>query len=139
MVNLSRAWNNGSDTIAVLCDVDDRQAKGVREKWPQARYYKDYRQMLEKEAKKIDALIVSRPDHMHAPIALAAMQLGKHVYVEKLLTHDIAEARMLTEAAKKYKVVTRMGNQGSSGDDTRKIETWVQQGLIGDVPLSRTN
>ncbi len=133
MVNLTQSWNNGSDNIAVLCDVDDRQARKAREKWPQARYYKDYRQMLEKEVKKIDAVIVSTPDHMHAPIALAAMQLGKHIYVEKPLTHDIAEARQLTEAAKKYKVVTQMGNQGSSGDDTRKIETWVQQGLIGNV------
>jgi hypothetical protein len=89
--------------------------------------------MLEKEARKIDAVIVSTPDHMHAPIALAAMQLGKHVYVEKPLTHNIAEARQLTEAAKRYKVVTQMGNQGSSGDDTRNIETWVQGGVIGDV------
>jgi predicted dehydrogenase len=94
--------------------------------------------MLDKEARKIDAVLVSTPDHMHAPIALAAMQLKKHVYVEKPLTHDIAEARLLTEAAKKYKVVTQMGNQGSSGDDTRKIETWVQQGLIGDVHTVHT-
>ena len=61
------------------------------------------------------------------------MQLGKHVYVEKPLTHDIYEARILTQAEKKYKVVTQMGNQGSSGDDTRNIETWIQAGLIGDV------
>ncbi len=133
MVNLTQSWNNGTDNIAVLCDVDDRQARAAREKWPQARYYTDYRQMLEKEARKIDAVIVSTPDHMHAPIALAAMQLGKHVYVEKPLTHSIAEARQLTEAAKKYKVVTQMGNQGSSGDDTRNIETWIRGGLIGDV------
>lgn len=136
--NLKRAFNNGSDTIAVLCDVDDRQAKEARTKWPKASYHNDYRKMLEKEAKNIDAVIVSTPDHMHAPIAMAAMQLGKHLYVEKPLTHNIAEARMLTEAAKKYKVVTQMGNQGSSGDDTRKIETWIQSGVIGDVHTVHT-
>jgi predicted dehydrogenase len=75
---------------------------------------------------------------MHAPIAMAAMKLGKHVYIEKPLTHDIYEARMLTEAAKRYKIVTQMGNQGSSGDDTRKIETWVQQGVLGDVHTVQT-
>jgi predicted dehydrogenase len=139
MVNLTHAFNNGSDNIVALCDVDDRQAKAAREKWPQAKYYKDYRTLLtRKEAKGIDAVIVSTPDHMHAPIALAAMQLGKHVYVEKPLTHDLQEARMLTEAAKRYKVVTQMGNQGSSGDDTRNIETWVQKGLLGDVHTVHT-
>ncbi len=61
------------------------------------------------------------------------MQLGKHVYVEKPLTHDIYEARMLTQAAQQYKVVTQMGNQGSSGDDTRNVETWIQGGVIGKV------
>ena len=70
---------------------------------------------------------------MHAVQALPFMQLGKHVYVEKPLTHDIYEARVLTQAEKKYKVVTQMGNQGSSGDDTRKIETWIQAGIIGNV------
>ncbi|MBC7923491.1 MAG: Gfo/Idh/MocA family oxidoreductase [Ferruginibacter sp.] len=133
MVNLSHAYKEGIDNIVVLCDVDDRQAQEARTTWPKARYYKDYRRMLDKEARKIDAVIVSTPDHMHAPIALAAMQLGKHVYVEKPLTYTISEARQLTEAAKKYKIVTQMGNQGSSGDDTRMIETWVQKGLIGDV------
>lgn len=131
--NLPMAWNNGSDNIAALCDVDDRRAAFAREKWPKAPYYHDYREMLEKEAKNIDAVIVSTPDHMHAPVALAAMQMGKHVYVEKPLTHDIYEARILTQAAKKYKVVTQMGNQGSSGNDTRLVETWVQAGVIGDV------
>jgi predicted dehydrogenase len=138
MYNLTHAFNNGSDNIAVLCDVDDRQAKGAREKWPKAKYHKDYRVMLDKDAKKFDAVIISTPDHMHAPIAMAAMQQGKHVYVEKPLTHDIYEARMLTEAAKRYKVVTQMGNQGSSGDDTRNIETWVQQGILGDVHTVHT-
>lgn len=132
-VNLPYAYNNGSDNIAALCDVDDRMAVKARAKWPNAPYYKDYRVLLEKENKNIDAVIVTTPDHMHAPIALAAMQLGKHVYCEKPLTHDIYEARILTQAAAHYKVVTQMGNQGSSGPDTRNVETWIQAGVIGDV------
>jgi hypothetical protein len=132
-VNLPYAWNNGSDNIVALCDVDDRMAVKARSRWPKAPYYKDYRELLSKEAKNIDAVIVTTPDHMHAPIALAAMQLGKHVYCEKPLTHDIYEARILTQAARKYKVVTQMGNQGSSGNDTRLVETWIQGGIIGDV------
>jgi predicted dehydrogenase len=136
--NITQSFNNGTDNIVALCDVDDRQAKEARQKWPNATYSKDYRKLLDKQAKNFDAVIVSTPDHMHAPIAMAAMQLGKHVYVEKPLTHDIYEARMLTDAAKRYKVVTQMGNQGSSGDDTRKIETWIQQGLIGDVHTVHT-
>jgi predicted dehydrogenase len=131
--NLPHAWNNGAENIAVLCDVDDRRAASARAKWPNSPYYRDYRVMLEKEAKHIDAVMITTPDHMHAPIALACMELGKHVYVEKPLTHDIYEARMLTLAAKKYKVVTQMGNQGASGDDIRLIQTWLQDGLLGDV------
>ncbi|MDJ1504518.1 Gfo/Idh/MocA family oxidoreductase [Xanthocytophaga agilis] len=131
--NIQQAFNNGTDNIVALCDVDDRQAKKYREKFPKAPYYKDFRQMLVKEKKNIDAVIVSTPDHMHYPVAMAAMQLGKHVYVEKPLTHDIWEARQLTEAAQKYKVVTQMGNQGSSGKGTRLTEAIIQSGAIGDV------
>jgi len=119
--------------IAFLCDVDDREAKTSRENFPDAKYYKDYRIMLEKEKNNIDAVSVSTPDHMHGAQALAAMQLGKHVYVQKPLTHDIFEARQLTEAAQKYKVVTQMGNQGASGDGVRKMQEWYNANLIGDV------
>jgi predicted dehydrogenase len=132
-VNLPYAYNNGAENITALCDVDDRMAVNARKKWPQAPYYRDYREMLDKEHKNIDAVIITTPDHMHAVQALAAMQLGKHVYVEKPLTHDIYEARILTQAARQYKVVTQMGNQGSSGDDTRNVETWIQAGVIGAV------
>ena len=128
-VNIRLAYNNGSDNMVALCDVDDRQAKKYRAQFPNAPYFKDYRELFDKAGKTFDAVIVSTPDHMHAPIAMAAMQLGKHVYVEKPLTHDIYEARMLTEAARKYKVVTQMGNQGSSGDATRIIETAIQKNL----------
>ena len=132
-VNLPYAYNNGSDNIVALCDVDDRMAVNARKKWPKAPYYRDYREMLDKEHKNIDAVIITSPDHMHAVQAMAVMQLKKHVYCEKPLTHDIHEARILTQAAKKYKVVTQMGNQGSSGNDTRLVETWIQAGIIGDV------
>jgi predicted dehydrogenase len=131
--NIMQSWNNGAENIVALCDVDDRQSAEARKKWPTAKYYKDYREFLEKENKIIDAVIVSTPDHMHFVQTIAAMQLGKHVYTEKPLTHDIAEARALTEAEQQYKVVTQMGNQGSSGDATRSIETWIQKGVIGDV------
>ncbi|HEX7069557.1 MAG TPA: Gfo/Idh/MocA family oxidoreductase [Rhodothermales bacterium] len=133
IVNLTNAWNNGTDDIVALCDVDDRMAVEARGKWPKAPYYRDYREMLDREGDNIDAVIVSTPDHMHCIQAMAAMELGKHVYCEKPLTHDIAEARQLTEAARQYRVVTQMGNQGSSGDSTRLVETWIQEGVIGDV------
>jgi predicted dehydrogenase len=113
--------------------VDDRRAANSVKKFPKAKYYKDWREMLDKEAKNIDAVSVSTPDHNHAIVALGAMQLGKHVYVQKPLTHDIWEARELTAAAKKYKVVTQMGNQGASNDGTRQLAEWYNAGLIGDV------
>jgi predicted dehydrogenase len=124
---------SGKAEIAYLCDVDDRRAAKSVANFPKAKYYKDYRQMLDKEHKHIEAVSVSTPDHQHAVQALAAMQLGKHVYVQKPLTHDIYEARVLTEAAKKYKVVSQMGNQGASGDGVRQLREWYNAGLLGDV------
>ena len=94
--------------------------------------YRDFRVMLEKQ-KDIDAVIVATPDHSHAVIAMAAMQLGKHVFVQKPLTRSLWEARMLTEAARKYKVVSQMGNQGHSGEGVRLIEEWIADGAIGKV------
>ena len=123
----------GKARIAYLCDVDERRAARTVKAFPQAKFYKDWRQMLDKEAKHIDAVSVSTPDHNHAIITLAAMQLGKHVYVQKPLTHDIYEARALTEAAKKYKVVTQMGNQGASNDGVRQLQEWYDTGTIGEV------
>jgi predicted dehydrogenase len=119
--------------IVAMCDVDDRQAVKSRKNFPNAKYYRDFREMLDKEKNNIDACSVSTPDNTHAVAALSAMQLGKHVYVQKPLTHDIFEARTLTEAAKKYKVVTQMGNQGGSGDGVRKMKEMVDAGLIGSV------
>ena len=132
----SDLWNfhqSGKADIAFLCDVDERQTAKSRSRYPNAKVYKDYREMLDKEHKKIDAVSVSTPDHLHAPQALAAMQLKKHVYVQKPLSHDIYEARIMTEAAHKYKVVTQMGNQGASGNGVRQLIDWYNAGIIGDV------
>lgn len=131
--DLTEFVKGGRANVVALCDVDDRQAVQSRKNFPNAPYYRDYREMLEKEHKKFDAVSVSTPDHTHAVATLAAMQLGKHVYVQKPLTHNIYEARVLTEAAKRYKVVTQMGNQGASGNGVRRTKEIIDAGLIGDV------
>ncbi len=119
--------------IAYLCDVDDRRAVNSINRFPKAKYYKDFREMLDKEHKNIDAVSISTPDNTHAVAAIAAMQLGKHVYLQKPMTHDIYEARMLAKAANRYKVVTQMGNQGGSGDGVRIMKEIYDAGLIGNV------
>ena len=127
--------------IVALCDVDESEAAMKRMKSqkeplldqvPNAVRYTDFRVMLEKQ-KDIDAVLVATPDHSHAVIAMAAMQLGKHVYVQKPMTRTVSEARALTEAARKYKVVSQMGNQGRSGEGVRLIEEWIEDGAIGEV------
>jgi len=120
------------ENIVALCDVDDEMGIPVRQKYPNAKIYKDYRVMLEKE-KNLDALVIATPDHTHAPISMAAMEMGKHVYCQKPLTHTVYEARKMAEAAKKYNVVTQMGNQGHAGEETRLIVEWIEDGAIGDV------
>ena len=131
--DLSEFSKSPKANIVALVDVDDRQAKKSVARFPKAKYYKDFREMLDKEKNNIDACSVSIPDNTHAVAAIAAMSLGKHVYVQKPLTHDIYEARALTNAAKKYKVVTQMGNQGGSGDGVRRTKEIIDAGLIGDV------
>ncbi|XOV91968.1 MAG: Gfo/Idh/MocA family protein [Bacteroidota bacterium] len=119
--------------VVYLCDVDEPRAKESRTKFPDAKFYVDYREMLDKHEKDIDAVSVSTPDHSHAKAALNAMNRGKHVYVQKPLTWSMEEARMLTDAAAKNKVVTQMGNQGGSGDGVRESMEIYNAGLIGDV------
>ena len=131
--DIANFFKSGKADIAFLCDVDDRRAATSITNFPKAKYYKDWREMFDKESKNFDAVSVSTPDHNHAVATLAAMQLGKHAYVQKPLTHDVYEARALTDAAKRYKVVTQMGNQGASGDGVRQLMEWYNAGVIGDV------
>ena len=128
-----------SDNIVALCDCDTSEAakaalvrNGIPEKFPKAAMHQDFRKMFEAQ-KDIDAVVVATPDHNHAVVAMAAMQHGKHVYVQKPLTRTISEARALTEAARKYKVVSQMGNQGHSGEGLRLMQEWVAAGAIGPI------
>lgn len=130
--DLAECAKSASVKVVALCDVDDRQSARARRDHKEASYYKDYREMMDKET-GIDAVTISTPDHMHAIQAMNAIERGKHVYVQKPLTHDIAEARQLTEAAREYKVVTQMGNQGASGNGVRKMKEYYDAGLIGEV------
>jgi predicted dehydrogenase len=117
--------------IVALCDVDDSRAKGTYEQFPDAKRFRDFREMLDKMHKEIDAVTVSTPDHQHAVATMMAIKMGKHVYTQKPLCHDVYEARMLTEAAGKYKVVTQMGNQGTADPGFRRAVEVVQAGAIG--------
>ena len=142
--NMSRLT---SENIVAICDVDwdhvdgafrDRQGNvrenriPLREKYEQATRYEDYREMLDKQT-DIDAVVIATPDHVHAVAASAAMQLGKHVYVQKPLTWSVHESRMLPKIAAETGVVTQMGNQGHSSDDARRVNEWIRAGAIGPV------
>lgn len=121
-----------TENIVALCDVDISAGEDTRKEHPEANQYQDFRIMLEKE-KNIDAVTISTPDHTHAVIAMAAMQLGKHVFVQKPLTKTVYEARKLKEASKRYNVVTQMGNQGHASEGARLINEWIWEDAIGDV------
>src|SRR5205085_3477695 len=122
-----------TENIVALCDVDEARASANFEKFRKAPKYKDFRAMLDKEGKSIDACTIGIPDFMHATVALACMQRGKHVYVEKPLTRTPWEARLLLDAAAKYKVATQMGNQGYSHESIRVASEIVWSGAIGEV------
>lgn len=119
--------------IYALCDVDDRQGAPSFTAFPKAKRFKDFRVMLEQEAKHIDAVTVSTPDHTHTVAGMMAMKLGKHTRIQKPLARTIWEVRQLVQAAKKYKVATQMGNQGHAEEGTRQIREWVEAGAIGTV------
>lgn len=124
--------NMVGQNIVALCDCDYAYAEPVFSTYPKAKKYKDYRRMLEKQ-KDIDAVVIATPDHSHAMIAAAAMELGKHVYLQKPLTHSIWESRYLTQLAEKTGVVTQMGNEGHSSDTVYEVAEVVQSGCLGTV------
>jgi predicted dehydrogenase len=115
------------------CDVDTERYKKAAEAFPDAKAYQDYREMLDKEHKNFDAVMIGVPDHHHFPATMIAMQLGKHVYTQKPLTHTVWEARQLAAAAKRYKVATQMGNQGHANEGWRLIYEWIHSGALGQV------
>lgn len=125
--------NMNSQNIIGLCDVDWRYSANVFKEYPNAKKYYDFRKMYEELGKSADAVVVATADHTHAIVAAEAMTMGKHVYVEKPLTHTVYESRLLTKLADKHKVATQMGNQGASGEGVRKICEWIWNGEIGEV------
>lgn len=122
-----------TENIVALCDVDWAYSKHVFEENPDARAYWDWRKMFDEMGSSIDAVIVATADHTHAMIAATAMTMGKHVFVQKPLTHTVYESRLLTRLAKKHRVATQMGNQGASGEGVNLIKEWIQNGEIGEV------
>jgi predicted dehydrogenase len=119
--------------IVALCDVDEKYAAKQFAKYSNAKRFTDYRVMLDKTGKEIDGVVIGTPDHTHAVIAMEAMRHGKHVYCEKPLAHSVYEIRELMAAARKYKVVTQLGNQGHSTDSIRRVCEWIWAGAIGQV------
>ncbi len=121
-----------SENIVALCDVDWRHAAGTFKRYAKAKKYRDFRKMLEKE-KGVDAVVVATPDHTHAVATMMAIKMGKHVYCEKPLAHDIFEVRKVTEAAREAKVATQLGNQGQATEETRLVCEFIWDGAIGPV------
>jgi predicted dehydrogenase len=122
----------GDENVVALCDVDLNNIGLMTRRFPKAKIYQDFRELLEQQ-QDLDAVIIGTPDHTHAIIAMAAMQAGKHVYCEKPLCHDVFEARALAKAARETKVVTQMGIQGHSMDAARSMVEWITDGAIGEV------
>ncbi|MCK5765642.1 MAG: Gfo/Idh/MocA family oxidoreductase, partial [Bacteroidales bacterium] len=125
--------NCNSQNIVALCDVDWDYSSGLFEKYPDAQKYKDYRKMFDEMGNDIDAVVIATPDHTHAVIASQAMKMGKHVYLQKPLTHSVYESRVMNKLATEYRVATQMGNQGNSGEGIRQICEWLWDGAIGEV------
>jgi len=122
-----------SENIVALCDVDMSRASGTFKRFPDAKVYRDFRKMLDKEEKNIDAVVIGTPDHIHAPAAIRAMRMGKHVYCEKPMAHTVYEARRMMEVAKEMGVVTQMGNQGHAGEGLRLYYEYIQSGVLGAI------
>ena len=125
------AMTSKGQNVVAICDVDDRTLRRAALKYSGAKLYHDWRKLLEQA--DIDAVTVSTPDHMHVPVAMAAIQLGKHVYVQKPMAHTVEEARAVTAAAKAADVVTQMGNQNHSGSGYKSLVQAVRGGAIGRI------
>jgi hypothetical protein len=125
--------NMKSENIVALCDVDWKYSQQVFSDFPNAKKYWDWRKMYDEMKDDIDAVVIATADHTHAITAAHAMTMGKHVFLQKPLTHSVYESRLLTKLAKKHKVATQMGNQGASGDGVRISSEWIWNGEIGDV------
>lgn len=121
------------ENIVGLCDVNALNAYAAGAKHPKARIFRDWREMLCTLDDQIDAVVVSTPDHMHFPIAMMAMEMGKHVYVQKPMAHTVTEARLMLEQARRHKVITQMGNQGHSNEGTRRLKELIEADVIGEV------
>ena len=121
------------ENIVALCDVDRDRAADSFKTYPGARQFEDFRRMFDQMGGEIDAVVVATPDHTHAVAAMMAMRRGKHVYCEKPLAHSLREVRLLTEAARRYKVATQLGNQGHSTETIRQFVEMIQAGAIGTV------
>lgn len=131
--DIRNASVDGRERVVALCDVDfSGSASESAKRFPKAKRYADYREMLDSEP-DIDAVTISTPDHVHAPAAADAMERGKHVYVQKPMTHNIREARMLTEMAREQKIVSQMGNQGGSNPLLGMVQEWVDSGVLGNI------
>jgi|SRR5208283_1680886 len=121
------------ENLVAFCDVDDERAAKSYAEFPSVPHFRDFRVMLDKLGGKIDAVTVSTPDHMHFPVAMSALALGKHVFIEKPLAHNVHQTRVLLETAREKKVATQMGNQGHAGEGARRLKEWVDAGVLGEV------
>ena len=122
-----------SENFVALCDIDERRAGAAFKTYPKAARYTDFRKLLEKEEKNIDAVIVGTPDHLHAPVSALALSMGKHVYCEKPMAHCVHEARVMAKLATQNKLATQMGTQIHAGENYRRVVELVQGGAIGPV------
>jgi predicted dehydrogenase len=129
--NLGQVADSGMAEIVALCDVDASRAAPVRERYPQAKFYEDYRQMMDQ--KDVQAVLVATPDHHHAFAGLAALRAGKHLYCEKPLAHSVHEVRLMRDVAGRDRLVTQMGTQIHAGENYRRVVEIVQAGTIGPV------
>jgi len=125
--------NMTSENIVAICDVDWNMCQKIFEEFPTAKKFYDYREMYDQMGKEIDGVVIATPDHTHALIAAQAIVMGKHVYLQKPLTHSVYESRLLTKLAQKHKVCTQMGDEGASGRGFRQVADIIWSGMIGEV------